>query len=113
AAKVAERTLAQLEDAYRELSRLEQERIGRFIPLVQTLVKEGEPEVLALLLDEFYRASLHGKPATLLASESDDAEVYEPEVADDLTDDDPKEKRKNRRDSGRRDGGRGRGRRRD
>ena len=111
AAKVAERTLAQLEDAYRELSRLEQERIGRFIPLVQNLVKEGEPEVLALLLDEFYRASLHGKPATLLTPDGEDAEAaYTPEVADGLLDDAPKEKRKSRRDN---DRGRGRGRRRD
>ncbi|MEM8557895.1 MAG: DEAD/DEAH box helicase [Bacteroidota bacterium] len=104
AAKVAERTLVQLEDAYREKSRLEQERIGRFVPLVETLVKEGEPEVLALLLDEFYRASLHGKPATLLASD-EEADAYEPEVADDLTDDDPKEKRKARKENSR---GRGR-----
>lgn len=61
-ARVGERLINLLEDEYRELSNLDRERIKRFIPVVKMLVEEGEPEVLAMLLEEAYEESLHEAP---------------------------------------------------
>lgn len=63
ASRVGERLVNQLEDEYRKLSNLERERVKRFVPLVRMLVEEGEPEILAMLLDEAYEESLHNAPA--------------------------------------------------
>ncbi len=63
-ARVGERLINLLEDEYRELSNLERERIARFLPVVKMLVKEGEPEILAMLLEEAYEESLHNPPPT-------------------------------------------------
>lgn len=63
-ARVGERLINLLEDEYRELSNLDRERIKRFIPVVKMLVEEGEPEVLAMLLEEAYEESLHEAPPT-------------------------------------------------
>lgn len=61
-ARVGERLVNLLEDEYRELSNLDKERINRFIPVAKMLVQEGEPEVLAMLLEEAYEESLHEAP---------------------------------------------------
>jgi ATP-dependent RNA helicase DeaD len=59
AARVSERLTALLEDDLRSRSRLERERQARFIPVVRQLVEEGEPEILAMLLDRVNQQSLH------------------------------------------------------
>lgn len=60
---VAERTVAMLEKHLRHKTRLEQERIERFIPLAKSLADEEDAARLtAMLLDEFYQVELHGKP---------------------------------------------------
>ena len=63
AARVGERLINQLEDEYRELTNLDRERARRFVPVVRMLVEEGEPEILAMLLDEAYEESLREAPA--------------------------------------------------
>lgn len=62
-ARVGERLINLLEDELRELTNLERERIKRFVPVVKMLVEEGEPELLAMLLEEAYEDSLHDAPA--------------------------------------------------
>ncbi len=61
AARVAERLTALLEDDLRNRSRLERERQARFVPVVERLVAEGEPEILAMLLDGVYQQSLRDR----------------------------------------------------
>ena len=58
AARVSERLTALLEDDMRDRTRLERERQARFIPVVERLVAEGEPEILAMLLDRVHQQSL-------------------------------------------------------
>lgn len=58
AARVSERMTVVLEDLMREKSNLERERLARFVPLVEELVKE-EPELLAMLVDDLYQRRLH------------------------------------------------------
>jgi ATP-dependent RNA helicase DeaD len=62
AAKVAERMVVMLEDRLRERSRIERERMKRFVPFIERLVEEGEPELLAMMLDDLYHQSLHARP---------------------------------------------------
>ena len=78
AARVSERLTAILEDEMRSRSRLERERQARFVPVVERLVAEGEPEILAMLLDGVYQKSLRdrrraaeasGRPEALLPAE--------------------------------------------
>lgn len=57
-ARVGERVTVLLEGELRERTRLERERAARFEPLVRQLVEDGEPELLALLLDRVYQKSL-------------------------------------------------------
>lgn len=60
AAIVSERTTALLEQRLRQKDKIEQERISRFLPLARSLAEaDGEPDVMAMLLEEFYHASLH------------------------------------------------------
>jgi ATP-dependent RNA helicase DeaD len=58
--RVGERLINRLEDTMRDRSALDRERAARFVPAVRQLVEVGEPELLAMLMDEAYRASLHG-----------------------------------------------------
>jgi ATP-dependent RNA helicase DeaD len=60
-ARVSERMTVVLEDRLREITNLQRERLGRFVPLVQELARE-EPELLALLVDELYHRLLHTSP---------------------------------------------------
>jgi len=58
--KVAERLRVMLQERYRGLSRLERERLGRFLPLAKRLSESGEAlEVVAMLFDQFYQETLH------------------------------------------------------
>ncbi len=61
AARVAERLTTLLEDDLRRRSRMERERQARFVPVVERLVAEGEPEILAMLLDGVYQQSLRDR----------------------------------------------------
>ena len=64
AARVAERLTTLLEDDLRSRSRMERERQARFVPVVERLVAEGEPEILAMLLDGVYQQSLRDRRYT-------------------------------------------------
>ena len=57
---VSQRIITLLEAKLRERDRLHAERMQRFIPLVHSL-GEGEenPELLAMLLDDFYQETFH------------------------------------------------------
>ena len=58
AARVAERMVVVLEEKMRAKSNLERERLQRFIPMVEELVKE-EPELMAMLVDDLYHERMH------------------------------------------------------
>lgn len=60
--RVGQRLTRILEDDMRDRSNLERERQKRFVPVVRQLVEDGEPEVLAMLLDRIYQDSLHEAP---------------------------------------------------
>jgi ATP-dependent RNA helicase DeaD len=60
---VAERLTSHLEALLRERDKLQVERMQRFIPLVEELVKEEEgPALLAMLLDDRYHDWMHQPP---------------------------------------------------
>ena len=60
---VAERLTVLLEDKRRDLGGIECERITRFMPLAKSLAEsEDELELMAMLLEETYRASIHTPP---------------------------------------------------
>jgi len=63
AALVGERIVSMLEGRMRSRDRLHEERSHRFIELAHSLAQseDGLP-VLAMLLDEFYQATLHAPP---------------------------------------------------
>lgn len=60
---IEERLTALLEKKHRKLTNIQKERVSRFLPLAK---KYGEDEealaLLAMLLDEIYQPTLHGKP---------------------------------------------------
>jgi len=82
--RVTERLTVVLESSFRDLSRMEKERLQRFKPLVEEL-SEQEPELLAMLLDELYHETLH----KVSQPEADDALAN----ADEHHDDDQGEER--------------------
>ena len=59
AERVSQRLVVLLEEELRNKTRMERERMQRFVPLAQRLIAEEEPELLAMLLDEYYHESLH------------------------------------------------------
>ncbi|NNF06253.1 MAG: DEAD/DEAH box helicase [Candidatus Eisenbacteria bacterium] len=62
-AVVSERVTALLEAKLRKLDRLVRERMERMIPLAKRLGEnEGEIDVVAMLIDEYYQKSLHNPP---------------------------------------------------
>ena len=61
--RVGQRLTNLLEDRMRGRSNMERERQSRFVAVARQLVEEGEPEVLAMLLDEAYQTSLNRAPA--------------------------------------------------
>ena len=61
--RVGQRLTRILEDDMRNRSSLERERQKRFVPVARQFVEEGEPELLAMLLDRVYQDSLHDTPA--------------------------------------------------
>jgi ATP-dependent RNA helicase DeaD len=56
---VSARLVVLLEEELRNKTRMERERMQRFVPLAQRLITDEEPELLAMLLDEYYHESLH------------------------------------------------------
>ncbi len=59
--KVAERVRVMLEERFRELTRMDKERIARFLPLTDEMARLEESRgVFAMLLDRFYRETLRG-----------------------------------------------------
>lgn len=64
AAIIEERLTALLEKKFRKLRPLDRERASRFLPLVKNYAADEESMgLIAMLLDELYQATLHGKPA--------------------------------------------------
>ncbi len=60
---VTERVTALLEAKLRNLDSLVHERMGRMIPLAESLFgNEDEREIIAMLLDEYYQQTLHAVP---------------------------------------------------
>jgi ATP-dependent RNA helicase DeaD len=60
---VAERLTVLLEDRRRDLGGVERERVERFMPLARSLAQaEDELDLIAMLLEEAYRASVHTPP---------------------------------------------------
>ncbi len=101
AARVGERVIVQLEDRLREMSALERERLARFVPVVRELVAEGEPELLAMLLDEAYTRARKAVADTRPVSVDDPSDVEGgiayPEYPDDDAAAEPAPPRKKRR----------------
>lgn len=61
---IEERLTALLEKKFRKLTHLQRERASRFLPLVEKYAQhEDSMGLLAMLLDEIYQNTLHGKPA--------------------------------------------------
>ena len=69
AARVAERMIVVLEGKMRDKSNLERERLQRFVPMVEELVRE-EPELMAMLVDELYHTRMHGQRPKKASSSS-------------------------------------------
>lgn len=70
--RVTERLTVVLESKLRDRTNLERERLKRFLTLATELVEE-EPELLAMLLDDLYHASLHDRPEIPGERADDDA----------------------------------------
>ena len=110
ASRVGQRLTNLLEDRMRSRSNLERERQSRFVAVAKALVEEGEPEVLAMLLDEAYQSSLHGAPVGPAMDRSEsEYDIRQREAREER---EGRGERRSRRDDDDR-GGRGRSRRRD
>jgi ATP-dependent RNA helicase DeaD len=60
---VSERITAMLEARLRSRDKLKSERMKRFVPLGKNLAQiDDESALIAMLLDDFYQETLHGKP---------------------------------------------------
>jgi ATP-dependent RNA helicase DeaD len=87
ARRAGERLTIHLEDRLRDKTNLERERLRRFLPVVHGLVAEGEPELLAMLLDEAYQRSLHRPPVAPLSEPGADAFEDEEDAFDEGAED--------------------------
>ncbi|MBN1437769.1 MAG: DEAD/DEAH box helicase, partial [Anaerolineales bacterium] len=56
---VSERIITLLEARLRSRDRLQTERMQRFLPLARSLGESEEPDLLAMLLDDFYQTTFH------------------------------------------------------
>jgi ATP-dependent RNA helicase DeaD len=56
---VSERIITLLEARLRNRDRLQTERMQRFLPLARSLGESEEPDLLAMLLDDFYQETFH------------------------------------------------------
>ncbi len=60
---IEERLTALLEKKFRKLTNIQKERVSRFLPLVKKYAEADDSMgLLAMLLDEIYQDTLHGKP---------------------------------------------------
>jgi ATP-dependent RNA helicase DeaD len=57
---VSERIITLLEARLRGRDRLQTERMQRFVPLARSMGESEEPDLLAMLLDDFYQEAFHG-----------------------------------------------------
>ncbi|SOB59958.1 DEAD/DEAH box helicase domain protein [Pseudodesulfovibrio profundus] len=79
AAIIEERLTALLEKRFRKLKPLERERAARFLPLVQKYAADEEAVgLIAMLLDEIYQNTLHGKPEVPVAEQEKPREQRKP-----------------------------------
>jgi ATP-dependent RNA helicase DeaD len=63
---VSERMIVQLEAQMRDRDKLRIERLQRFVPMVKELANDDEGvQLMAMLLDDLYQASLHTPPAAV------------------------------------------------
>ncbi len=69
AERVGQRLVILLEEQLRNKTRMERERMRRFVPLAQRLIADEEPELLAMLLDEVYHDSLHASDTEAVEQE--------------------------------------------
>jgi ATP-dependent RNA helicase DeaD len=70
AARTAERLIVHLEEIVSELSISEKDRIGKFLPIVETLTgNEDSKLLLAYLLDQAYIHQIHMPPVQQMESE--------------------------------------------
>ncbi|MEM1269299.1 MAG: DEAD/DEAH box helicase [Bacteroidota bacterium] len=76
--RVSERVTALLETRTRQATDVMRERVKKLTPYVEQLIDNERIKLLALLVDEFYHASLHG--TTNQEATADSAEVPEFEV---------------------------------
>ena len=58
--QIAERMIKVLEKVLKKKSRMERERSGRFVPVVEEIARR-KPELLAMLIDEHYHEDVHGE----------------------------------------------------
>ena len=95
---VSERLTALLEQQLRVRDKLELERMRRFLPLARGLAQaEDELAVFAMLLDDYYQASLHGRPAHPAVSPTRSESRPRPPAGDRPEGDDRKRRRPRRR----------------
>ena len=99
--RVGERLTNRLEDKMRDRSNLDRERAARFVPTVRQLVEEGEPELLAMLMDEAYRASLHDTSGTPIMPEPNERAGGDEDPRDEPHDDSRDDARGSRDDDDR------------
>ncbi|BCS87950.1 DEAD/DEAH box helicase [Pseudodesulfovibrio sediminis] len=60
---IEERLTAILEKRFRKLTNIQKERVSRFLPLAKKYAEDEEAlALLAMLLDDIYQPTLHGKP---------------------------------------------------
>lgn len=60
---IQERLTALLEKNFRKLTNIQKERVSRFVPLVKRYSEDDDSlALLAMLLDELYQPTLHGRP---------------------------------------------------
>jgi ATP-dependent RNA helicase DeaD len=103
ASRVGQRLTNLLEDRMRDRSSLERERQARFVAVARQLVEEGEPEVLAMLLDEAYQESLHEAPVGPAMDRSESEYDVQQREAREARESGGRERGKRRRDDDRND----------
>ncbi len=103
ASRVGQRLTNLLEDRMRDRSSLERERQARFVAVARQLVEEGEPEVLAMLLDEAYQESLHEAPVGPAMDRSESEYDVQQREAREARESGGRERGKRRRDDDRDD----------
>ena len=61
-AHVSERVIELLEGRFRAMSDAEKDHARKYLPIVLNLMRDGQTQLLAMLLDRFYHDTLHVRP---------------------------------------------------